>query len=197
MRLRQLGDVEIQRAAQPDGRGPTAAQARAHGGGGREDLEVIAMRKSFDALYLGCGWLAAIFLGGICVLMLSQAILREFGVLIRGADDLTAWFCAASAFLALAHTFKNGDLVRVGLLLVLLSILLTGGVWIAIALGSAAWAALHFFTGSPPDVNLVTSMWNSAASWNLAALPLFVLMGEILFRTSLSEDMFNGLAPWL
>ena len=88
--------------------------------------------------------------------------------------------------------------VEIGLLLlVLLSILLTGGVWIAIALGSAAWAALHFFTGSPPDVNLVTSMWNSAASWNLAALPLFVLMGEILFRTSLSEDMFNGLAPWL
>jgi TRAP-type C4-dicarboxylate transport system permease small subunit len=78
---------------------------------------VIGMRKSLDALYLGCGWLAAIFLGGICVLMLSQAILREFGVLIRGADDLTAWFCAASAFLALAHTFKNGDLVRVGLLL--------------------------------------------------------------------------------
>ena len=75
------------------------------------------MRRALDALYLGCGWLAALFLAGICVLMLSQAILREFGVLIRGADDLTAWFCAASAFLALAHTFKNGDLVRVGLLL--------------------------------------------------------------------------------
>ncbi len=88
--------------------------------------------------------------------------------------------------------------VEIGLLLLLvLSILLTGGVWIAIGLGSAAWIALHFFTGSPPDVNLVTSMWQSAASWNLAALPLFVLMGEILFRTSLSQDMFNGLAPWL
>src|SRR2546423_6873313 len=88
--------------------------------------------------------------------------------------------------------------VEIGLLLlVLLSILLTGGVWIAIGLGSAAWVALHFFTSSPPDVNLVTSMWQSAASWNLAALPLFVLMGEILFRTSLSDDMFNGLAPWL
>ena len=75
------------------------------------------IRRILDALYLGCGWLAALALGGICVLMLSQAILREFGVLIRGADDLTAWFCAASAFLALAHTFKSGDLVRVGLLL--------------------------------------------------------------------------------
>ena len=88
--------------------------------------------------------------------------------------------------------------VEIGLLLlVALTILLTGGVWIAIGLGSVAWAALHFFTKSPPDTNLVTSMWQSAASWNLAALPLFVLMGEILFRTSLSEDMFNGLAPWL
>jgi len=75
------------------------------------------MRKTLDALYLGCGRLAAVFLGGICVLMLSQAILREVGVLIRGADDLTAWFCAATTFLALPHTFKNGDLVRVGLFL--------------------------------------------------------------------------------
>ncbi len=75
------------------------------------------MRKSLDFLYLGCGWLAAVFLAGICLLMLGQAMLREFNVLIRGADDLTAWFCAASAFLALPHTFKNGDMVRVGLLL--------------------------------------------------------------------------------
>jgi len=75
------------------------------------------MRKALDALYLGCGRLAAVFLGGICVLMLSQAMLREVGVLIRGADDLTAWFCAAATFLALPHTFKSGDLVRVGLFL--------------------------------------------------------------------------------
>ena len=78
---------------------------------------MASMRRLLDALYLGCGWLAAVFLGGICILMLSQALLREFDVLIRGADDLTAWFCAASAFLALPHTFKYGDLVRVGLLL--------------------------------------------------------------------------------
>ena len=75
------------------------------------------MRQALDALYLNCGRLAAVFLGGICVLMLAQALLREVGVLIRGADDLTAWFCAASMFLALPHTFKNGDLVRVGLFL--------------------------------------------------------------------------------
>jgi TRAP-type C4-dicarboxylate transport system permease small subunit len=75
------------------------------------------MRKALDALYLGCGWLAAIFLAGIGALMLGQAVLREVGVLVRGADDITAWFCAATAFLSLPHAFKNGDLVRVGLLL--------------------------------------------------------------------------------
>jgi tripartite ATP-independent transporter DctM subunit len=83
------------------------------------------------------------------------------------------------------------------LLLLVLGALLTGGVWIAVALGSVAWVGLQFFTNTPADVSLATALWNSAASWNLAALPLFVWMGEILFRTSLSDDMFRGLAPWL
>ncbi len=75
------------------------------------------MRKFLDSLYLGSGVLAAVFLVGIAILMLAQIIGRELGYQVRGADDLTAWFCAASAFLPLAHTFKRGELVRVGLLL--------------------------------------------------------------------------------
>jgi TRAP-type C4-dicarboxylate transport system permease small subunit len=59
--------------------------------------------------------MAAICLAGVCVLMLTQAFAREAGFLIRGADDVTAWLCAASAFLALGHTFRKGELVRVGL----------------------------------------------------------------------------------
>jgi tripartite ATP-independent transporter DctM subunit len=82
-------------------------------------------------------------------------------------------------------------------LLALLLILLTGGVWIALALGSVAWFGLQFFTSTPPDVNLFQSFWGSSASWTLAALPLFIWMGEILYRTRLSEEMFEGLAPWL
>lgn len=84
-------------------------------------------------------------------------------------------------------------LVLMGLLLVLLA----GGLWIAIALAAVAWAGLQFFTTTPPDVNLFQSFWGSSASWTLAALPLFIWMGEILYRTRLSEEMFEGLAPWL
>jgi tripartite ATP-independent transporter DctM subunit len=82
-------------------------------------------------------------------------------------------------------------------LLALLLVLLAGGVWIAIALAAVGWFGLQFFTTTPPDVNLFQSFWGSSASWTLAALPLFIWMGEILYRTKLSEEMFEGLAPWL
>ena len=85
------------------------------------------------------------------------------------------------------------SVVLFGVLLVLLA----GGVWIAISMGVVAWMGLQFFTSSPPEVNLFQSFWGSNASWTLAALPLFVWMGEILFRTRLSDEMFEGLAPWL
>jgi tripartite ATP-independent transporter DctM subunit len=82
-------------------------------------------------------------------------------------------------------------------LFLLLLVLLAGGVWIAVAMGVVAWMGLHFFTTSPAEVNLFQAFWGSNASWTLAALPLFVWMGEILFRTKLSDEMFEGLAPWL
>jgi len=82
-------------------------------------------------------------------------------------------------------------------LLILLLVLLTGGVWIAISLSAVAWFGLRFFTNSDPDPSLFQSFWNSSASDTLAALPLFVWMGEILYRTKLSEEMFEGLAPWV
>jgi len=83
------------------------------------------------------------------------------------------------------------------ILLVLLLVLLAGGLWIAMAMSVVAWAGLQFFTSSPPAVSLFQGFWGSSASWTLAALPMFVWMGEILFRTRLSEEMFKGLAPWL
>ena len=82
-------------------------------------------------------------------------------------------------------------------LLALLLVLLAGGVWIAIGLAAVGWFGLQFFTTTPPEVNLFQAFWGTAASWHLAALLLFVWMGEILYRTKLSDEMFEGLAPWL
>jgi tripartite ATP-independent transporter DctM subunit len=83
------------------------------------------------------------------------------------------------------------------LLLVLLTVLLAGGVWIAIALMACGFAAMLFVAGVPIGPVLATTVWGNSASWTLAALPLFIWMGEILFRTRLSEEMFRGLSPWL
>ena len=73
------------------------------------------MRRALDRLYDVSGALAAVCLAAICFLMLAQSFARELGLLIRGADDITGWLTAASAFLALGHTFRHGELVRVGL----------------------------------------------------------------------------------
>ena len=84
-----------------------------------------------------------------------------------------------------------------GILLVLMMVLLSGGVWIAMTLAICGWVGQAFFTSTQPGLNLFSAFWESNASWELAALPLFIWMGEILFRTKLSEEMFTGLAPWL
>lgn len=78
------------------------------------------MRGTLDRLYLFSGALAAVCLALIAVVMLAQSAMREAGLLLRGADDIVAWLCAATAFLALGHTFRRGELVRVGLLIELL-----------------------------------------------------------------------------
>jgi TRAP-type C4-dicarboxylate transport system permease small subunit len=75
------------------------------------------LRKTLDFLYDAAGYLAAFFVFGIFVLMIAQTVLRETGLKSGGMDDLVAWFCAASAFLAYAHTFRYGDFVRVTLLI--------------------------------------------------------------------------------
>ncbi|HUQ73595.1 MAG TPA: TRAP transporter small permease [Burkholderiales bacterium] len=75
------------------------------------------MRRFLDRLYFGAGVLAAAAVAAICALMLLQAFGRGAGILVRGADDIVAWLCAACTFLALGHTFRHGDLVRVGVFL--------------------------------------------------------------------------------
>src|SRR6188768_1370455 len=88
-------------------------------------------------------------------------------------------------------------LVMGALLLAIMLVLLAGGVWIAMTLAIVGWVGQAFFTNTIPGKNLFSAFWESNASWELAALPLFIWMGEILFRTKLSEEMFEGLRPWL
>jgi TRAP-type C4-dicarboxylate transport system permease small subunit len=73
------------------------------------------MRRYLDRLYAASGALAALCLAGIFLVMMAQSLGRGVGILVRGADDITAWLCAASAFFGLGHTFRHGELVRVGL----------------------------------------------------------------------------------
>jgi tripartite ATP-independent transporter DctM subunit len=90
------------------------------------------------------------------------------------------------------------DVLSIGALLMLVMLLLlSGGVWIAMTLAIVGWVGQAFFTNTMPGKNLFSAFWESNASWELAALPLFIWMGEILFRTKLSENMFEGLRPWL
>lgn len=91
------------------------------------------------------------------------------------------------------------DLALISVIMTLaLVVLLGSGVWIAISLLACGWIGMQFAAGGiPAGTVLATKIWGNAASWELAALPLFIWMGEILFRTKLSEDMFRGLAPWL
>ena len=74
-------------------------------------------RAALDKLYYACGIAAGVSIVGILVLMLAQVVGRELGTQVRGADDITAWLCAAALFLALPHTFKHGEQVRMALAL--------------------------------------------------------------------------------
>lgn len=83
------------------------------------------------------------------------------------------------------------------ILLGFLVVILASGVWIAVGLGLVGLLAMVLVTDIPIGQVLATTVWSASASWTLAALPLFIWMGEILFRTRLSAQMFQGLAPWL
>lgn len=90
----------------------------------------------------------------------------------------------------LSHIEIGGIALAIGF------VLLLSGVWISVALAAVALITLVFL-----DVPLLksvgTSLWSGSASWTLAALPLYIWMGEILFRTNLSKDLFLAIAPWV
>ena len=79
----------------------------------------------------------------------------------------------------------------------ILLIFLGSGVWVAISMVGVSAVGMLIFTTRPVGDAMATTIWGTSSSWTLTALPLFVWMGEILYRTKLSENLFKGLAPWL
>ncbi len=84
-----------------------------------------------------------------------------------------------------------------GIFVFVLFLLLGSGVWVGLALLGVAWVGMELFTTRPAGDAMMTVIWAASSSWTLTALPLFIWMGEVLFRTRLSEDMFKGLSPWM
>lgn len=91
----------------------------------------------------------------------------------------------------------TAELAPIAIFLFVLFLLLGSGVWVGLALLGVAWFGMELFTNRPVGDAMMTIIWRSSSSWTLTALPLFIWMGEILFRTRLSEDMFRGLSPWM
>jgi len=89
------------------------------------------------------------------------------------------------------------EIAVTALLIVALFAILGSGVWIGLSLAGVAWIGMQLFASRPAGDAMAVTIWGAASSWTLTALPLFIWMGEILFRTRLSSDMFRGLAPWM
>jgi TRAP-type C4-dicarboxylate transport system permease small subunit len=149
------------------------------------------MRRFLDRLYAGSGALAALCIFGIFAVMLAQASGREVGILVRGADDIVAWLCAASAFFALGHTFRHGELVRVGLLVNRLK-------------GRARWIAELFALGFT-SIFVAYMLWAVSRfvyeSWKfnevaqgLIRLPIWIpqttfLLGVLIFFVAVLDEL--------
>lgn len=153
------------------------------------------MRRALNWLYDAAAVAAAVCLAGICVLMLAQAVAREAGILIRGADDITAWLCAASAFLALAHTFRHGELIRVGLCLDRLGDRVRQRVEIAVlvvatlCVGYMAWAITRF----------VYESWKfNEVAQGLIKIPIWIpqltlVLGTLIFFIAVVDELITAL----
>jgi TRAP-type C4-dicarboxylate transport system permease small subunit len=149
------------------------------------------MRRFLDRLYAGSGVLAALCVLGICALMLAQAFARGMGGQIRGTDDIVSWLCAAAAFFALGHTFRHGELVRVGLFIDKLS---AGTRRIAevAALGiTAAFAAYMLWSVT----RFVYESWKfNEVAQGLIKVPIWIpqttfVLGVVIFLVAVLDEL--------
>jgi len=149
------------------------------------------LRRFLDRLYYASGAFAALCVAAIFVLMLAQSFGREAGILIRGAEDIVAWLCAASAFFALGHTFRHGELVRVGLWLDMLG---ARGRWIA-ELFSLASTALFVAYMLWAIARFIFNSWLfKEVAQGLIPLPIWIpqlsfLLGVLIFFIGVLDEL--------
>jgi TRAP-type C4-dicarboxylate transport system permease small subunit len=149
------------------------------------------MRRFLDRLYAESGALAAICVFLICALMLAQAFARGLGGQIRGADDIVSWLCAAAAFLALGHTFRHGELVRVGLLI---SRLPAAGRWAA-ELGALTITAAFLAYTLWASARFVYESWKfNEVAQGLIKVPIWIpqmalVLGVIIFLVAVLDEL--------
>jgi TRAP-type C4-dicarboxylate transport system permease small subunit len=149
------------------------------------------LRRFLDRLYDASGAFAALCVAAIFMLMLAQSFGREAGILIRGAEDIVAWLCAASAFFALGHTFRHGELVRVGLWLDMLG---PRGRWLA-ELFSLASTALFVAYMLWAIARFIYDSWQfKEVAQGLIPLPIWIpqlsfLLGVVIFFIAVVDEL--------
>lgn len=153
----------------------------------------MRLRPVLDWLYDAAGYLAAFFIFAIFVLMIGQTAARELAVPTRGWDDVAGWLCAASAFLAMAHTFRRGDFVRVTLLIERLSENARRPAEIAalsfatLFLGYMTWWAVSF----------VHESWQfEEKAQGLIAIPIWIpqssfVLGSAIFLLAVADELIQ------
>ena len=162
------------------------------------------------AMALGAALLAVALVDNLAQVLLGQGLGVDGPT--AGTGDIRDLFAAPGARAAMfgaallllyaavnAMTGFDRDAtgLKIGIFLFVMFFLLGTGLWVGLALMGVAYMGMIGFTPRNPGSSMAITVWSSASSWTLTSLPLFIWMGEILYRTRLSEDMFKGLAPWL
>src|SRR5882757_772153 len=161
-----------------------------------QDDDVAAaglLRRALDLLYLGAGYAAGVFMVAIFAIMMIMSVGRQFAINIPAGDDFASWCMAAMAFLGLAHTFKRGEMIRVGLLLEKLHGR-TKQVAEIVALGVAA-AFVLYFTRHAVQMTYDSWRFNDQAT-GVLAVPLWIPQlgycgGLVILSIALIDEMIN------
>lgn len=157
------------------------------------DEGLTMLRRALDGLYLAAGYLAGFFLIAIFLLMMALSIGRQVGINVQSADDFTAWSLAAMGFLALAHTFKSAELIRMGLVIERLQgtsrrifelIALSIG---AIIVAFMAWSSVTMTY----DSWLLNDLSSGVISVPLWIPQLGFSVGSVIFLIAVLDELYN------